>query len=60
MSFFPFRYMHFCNDRRPAVAERMQAELGATFKYTLVMSKLGEEWRRRAVPGEPRNSSKFR
>mmetsp|Transcript_21215 Transcript_21215/g.65240 ORF Transcript_21215/g.65240 Transcript_21215/m.65240 type:complete len:195 (+) Transcript_21215:46-630(+) len=38
-------YMHFCNDRRPAVAERMQAELGATFKYTLVMSKLGEEWR---------------
>ena len=38
-------YMHFCAERRPSLTEELKAQLGAEFKYTLVMTKLGEEWR---------------
>ena len=38
-------YMHFCAERRPSLTEELKAQLGADFKYTLVMTKLGEEWR---------------
>ena len=38
-------YMHFCADRRPAMTEKLQAEHGAAFKYTMVMTGLGAEWR---------------
>ena len=38
-------YMHFCAERRPSLTEELKAQLGSEFKYTLVMTKLGEEWR---------------
>ena len=38
-------YMHFCAERRPSLTEELKAQLGAEFKYTLVMTKLGGEWR---------------
>lgn len=38
-------YMLFCQERRPALTDSLKAELGAAFKYTVVMTKLGEEWR---------------
>ena len=41
------RRMHFCAERRPSLTEELKAQLGADFKYTLVMTKLGEETRRR-------------
>ena len=38
-------YMLFCQERRPALTETLKASLGPGFKYTVVMTKLGEEWR---------------
>ncbi|KAH8063342.1 threonine-type endopeptidase [Aureococcus anophagefferens] len=38
-------YMLFCQERRPALTETLKASLGPGFKYTAVMTKLGEEWR---------------
>merc|ERR1740123_670910 len=38
-------YMYFSADRRSEVTAALQAELGDAFKYTAVMTKLGEEWR---------------
>lgn len=38
-------YMHFCAERRPSLTDELKASLGAGFKYTLVMTKLGEEWK---------------
>lgn len=38
-------YMHFCQDRRPAVTASLQAEKGDAFKYTMVMSELGAQWK---------------
>ena len=34
-----------CAERRPSLTEELKAQLGADFKYTLVMTTLGEEWR---------------
>ena len=41
----PSAYMLFCQERRPALTETLKASLGPGFKYTVVMTKLGEEWR---------------
>ena len=38
-------YMLFCQERRPALTETLKAQLGADFKYTKVVSGLGDEWR---------------
>ena len=38
-------YMHFCAERRPSLTEELKAQLGADFKYTKVVSGLGDEWR---------------
>lgn len=38
-------YMHFCAERRTSLTAELKASLGAEYKNTIVMKKLGEEWR---------------
>jgi hypothetical protein len=38
-------YMLFCGERRAALTQDLKAKLGDSFKNTLVMSELGNEWK---------------